>query len=145
MRTFLTHISYRHAVLRLPSRASSEARFTPRLCDMRRWCDSSRRPRTLVVRGRPGCLTSVRRSGHEWCVSALGDQAELTEHGDTVVQAYLLGDQTVLDLKDGGAGKSHRLAGVRLRQAAKRQVGHRGAGVRATADPLADDVVALGD
>ena len=61
------------------------------------------------------------------------------------VKTDLLDDQTVFDLQDGGAGKAHRLAGVRLGEPAERHVGHRRAGLGAAPVPLADDVVAFSD
>ena len=39
--------------------------------------------------------------------SGLGDEAELTECGDAVVEADLLGDEAVFDLQDGDTGKPH--------------------------------------
>src|SRR6266849_10218622 len=77
-------------------------------------------------------------------VDASADQAELGQCGDPVVEAALLGDQPVLDLEDGDAAEAHRLA-CAGRQAAHRHVLERAAGLGAAADPLADDVVALGD
>ena len=70
--------------------------------------------------------------------------SELPQHGDAVVEAELFGDQPVLDLEDGDAGKPHRLAAVG-RQRSDRHVVEGVAGLGATALPLADDVIALGD
>src|SRR6266487_6822104 len=69
--------------------------------------------------------------------SGFGDEAELAERGDAVVEADLLGDEAVLNLQDGGARESHRLAGAG-RQRADGHVVERLAGVGATAFPLAD-------
>src|SRR5262249_42710388 len=73
-----------------------------------------------------------------------GDEAELPQDRDAVVEADFLGDKAILDLEDGGAGKAHRLAGGGW-QRADRHVVERVAGMCAAAFPLADDVVALGD
>jgi hypothetical protein len=45
--------------------------------------------------------------------SGLGNEAELAESGDAVVEADLLRDEAVLDLQDGGAREPHHLAGIR--------------------------------
>src|ERR1039458_3940139 len=45
-------------------------------------------------------------------VSSGGDETQLAEHRDAVVQSYLFGDEAVLHLENRGAGKPHRLAGV---------------------------------
>src|SRR6185437_13652759 len=76
--------------------------------------------------------------------SGLLDEAELTQCGDPVVEADLLGDKAVFDLQHGDPSESHHLAGAG-RQFAERHVVERRAGVRAAAFPLADHVVALGD
>lgn len=68
----------------------------------------------------------------------LGDQTELLEYGHPVIETHFLGDQAVLDLEP------HRLAGADG-QRADRHVIECHAGVGAAADPLADDIVALGD
>jgi hypothetical protein len=75
----------------------------------------------------------------------LGDQAQLLQDRHAVVQPDFLGDQAVLDLEHRRAGEPHRLTGVGLREPTERQVGRWAAGVRPAADPLTDDVVALGD
>src|SRR6202044_3128302 len=69
--------------------------------------------------------------------SGLGDQPELGERGDAVVQADLLGNEAVLDLQHGDAGEPHRLARA-CGQRPERHVVERVAGVGATALPLAD-------
>jgi len=74
----------------------------------------------------------------------LGDEAQLLEGGDAVVETDLLGDQPVFDLDHGGAGELHPLARAR-RQGSDGDVVEGVAGMRAAALPLADDVVALGD
>ena len=53
---------------------------------------------------------------------ALRDESQLLEHRHTVVKTELFDDQSVLDLQEGGAGKAHRLAGVRLGEPADRSV-----------------------
>src|SRR5262249_46741830 len=76
--------------------------------------------------------------------SGSGDQPELLEHGNAVVEADFLGDEPVLDLQDGDPGGPHRLARGG-RQRPDRHVVERCTGVRAAAFPPADHVVPLGD
>ena len=61
------------------------------------WWDVGRpKSYALAVRGTAGTgSSSLTRE------SAFAEQAELTQHGDTVVQADLLGDQTVSTLRMG--------------------------------------------
>src|SRR5262249_48165596 len=92
-----------------------------------------------TVAGWPGPATArpVMCSGH-------GDQPELLEHGNAVVEADFLGDEPVLDLQDGDPGEPHRLARGG-RQRPDRHVIERRTRGRAAAFPPADHVVPLGD
>jgi hypothetical protein len=63
----------------------------------------------------------------------LGDQAELLQHGDAVVETDLLADAAVFDLEGGGAGQTHRLASAG-RQRADWHVVERVARLGAAAD-----------
>lgn len=82
-------------------------------------------------------------AGVGWLAS--GDDAELLEYFDAVVESDFLSDQPVLDFAHGRAGEPHRVTGGR---------GHRSDGqigevdvaaVSADALPLTHDVCTLGD
>src|SRR6266540_2009427 len=74
----------------------------------------SRRWRVVQIRHRllpgdyagPGYGPFAKRAGR----SRLGDQAQLLQDLDAIVESDLLGDQAVFDLEDGDAGEAHRLA-----------------------------------
>jgi hypothetical protein len=71
-------------------------------------------------------------------------EAELRQGRHAVVETDFLRDPAVFDTEHGRSGEAHLAAGGR-RQRAHEKVIERGTGVRATADPATDDVIALGD
>src|SRR5215831_10287280 len=129
-----------------------EAGRFPRTVRDRPWPRAQRAP---IRADLSGSLLRVRAMGRGRASSATahlglsvnsgsGDEAELAEHGDAVVEADLLGNEAALNLQNGGAGESHHLAGAGW-QRADGHVVERLAGVGAAAFPLADHIVALGD
>src|ERR1700756_320799 len=69
---------------------------------------------------------------------------ELGQCGDAVIETDLLDNLAVHDLEHRSAREVH-LAARRSRKAADQEIAERRAGVGATALPLTDDIVALGD
>src|SRR5215475_1943218 len=72
------------------------------------------------------------------------EQPKLGHRGHAVIEADLLDDLAIDHLEHSGAGEVHLAAG-RSREAANQKVVEGWARMGATAFPLSDDIVALGD
>src|SRR5262249_533997 len=91
-------------------------------------------------RSRPGVPERARTAGS----SVFGNQAELLQHGKSVIDAELLGDQATVHAQHGGSSEAHLLARA-LWEGTDGQIAEGFPGVRAAAFPLPDHILALGD